>query len=198
MRRVSRWLIEDWQWPYAGTLAAGFLLVLFPVLWSADGLALALVFLQLPVYLVHQLEEHAADRFRLHINQTMGRGREVLSRPTVFWINALLVWVLFLAVLLLSRYVDLSLGLIAVYLTGLNALTHIATALVSRDYNPGLLTAIVLMAPGAACGTFAVDDVGRPGPGVQILAIAVAVGVHTALIALIVRRIRRPLTQLGG
>ena len=53
LRAASRWLIEDWQWPYAGAVTAGFLLVLFPLLWSAAGLALALVFLQLPVYLIH-------------------------------------------------------------------------------------------------------------------------------------------------
>jgi hypothetical protein len=194
---ATRWLIEDWQWPYAGAVTAGFLLVLFPIEWTAEGLALALVFLQLPVYLVHQVEEHAADRFRLHINQTIGRGREVLTRPTVFWINALLVWVLFLAVLLLSRYVDLSLGLVAVYLTGLNALTHIAGALVARASNPGLWTAVALMVPAAAAATFVVNDAGKPGPGLQILAIAIAAGVHVALIGLILRRGRRPAQASG-
>ena len=120
----------------------------------------------------------------------------MLTRPTVFWINALLVWVLFLAVLLLGRYVELSLGLIAVYLTGLNALTHIAGALVARAYNPGLWTAIALLVPAAAA-TFVVDDTARPSPGLQILAIAIAVGVHAALIGLILRRVRR-LAQDSG
>jgi hypothetical protein len=197
LRAASRWLIEDWQWPYAGTVSAGFLFVLFPMEWSADGLALALVFLQLPVYLVHQVEEHAGDRFRLHINETMGRGHEVLTRPAVFWINALLVWVLFLAVLVLSRYVDLSLGLVAVYLTGLNALTHIAAALVARAYNPGLWTAIALMVPAAAVATFVINDAARPGPGLQILAIATAVGVHAALIGFILRRVSLAAQESG-
>jgi hypothetical protein len=194
---ASRWLIEDWQWPYAGAVTAGFLFVIFPLLWSAAGLALALVFLQLPVYLVHQVEEHAADRFRVHMNETIGRGHELLTRPIVFWTNALLVWVLFLAVLVLGRYVEGSLGLVVVYLTGLNALTHIAGAVVARAYNPGLWTAIALMVPAAAAATLVINATARPGPGVQLLAIATAVGAHAALAGLILSRMSRPPQESG-
>ena len=136
MRAALRWLVDEWQWPYAGALAAGMLVWLFPVLWSTDGVALALIFLQLPVYLVHQLEEHAGDRFRRYVNEGIGGGRELLTRPVTFWVNALCVWALDLAVLLLAVYLDLALGLIAVYVTAVNALTHIASAVGARRYTP--------------------------------------------------------------
>lgn len=187
-RAVLRWLIDEWQWPYAGALTAAFLLVLLPIVWSAEGAALAAVFLQLPVYMLHQLEEHAGCRFELYINQLVGRGQEVMGRRLIFWVNSLLVWVLFLVVLLLAFYVDLGLGLIATYTTGFNAFTHIASAVATRAYGPGLWTAIALMLPAAAWGSYEVTEAADPGLGLELLAIGVAVGMHVGLIALVARR----------
>lgn len=62
-----RWLVDEWQWPYAGALVAVFLLALLPLWWDATDTALALVYAALPLYMLHQLEEHAGDRFRLAI-----------------------------------------------------------------------------------------------------------------------------------
>lgn len=187
-----RWLVDEWRWPYAGALAACFLLVVFPVLWSAEGLALALVFLQLPVYLLHQLEEHAGDLFRRYVNARLGQGREVLGRPLTFSINALCVWVPFCVALLLAVYVDLGLGLIAVYLSAANALAHVAATLASRAYNPGLCTAVGLLAPASAAGAYEVGAAVGPSLAVQLLAAGIAIGAHVALIALILARARAP------
>lgn len=188
MRGAWRWLVDDWQWPYAGALAAGFLLVLFPVLWHTAGLALALVFLQLPVYMIHQLEEHAGERFRLYVNALLGSGADVLSRAQIFWINSLAVWLLSLVVLLLATFADLSFGLIAIYGAGFNALVHVLVALVKRGYNPGLGTAVALMIPIAVWAAIEVTRVARPGLGYELLAIALAVGIHAALIAIALRQ----------
>ena len=175
MRGAWRWLVDEWRWPYAGALSAALLLPLFPVLWHADGLALALVFLQLPVYMAHQLEEHAGERFRLYVNALLGSETDVLSRAQIFWINALAVWALFLAVLLLAAFVDLGLGLIAVYVTGFNAITHALVALAKRRYNPGLWTAVAAMLPISIWGAIEVIRVAEPDLAYELLAVAVAV-----------------------
>lgn len=190
MRAAYRWLVDDWEWPYAATLAAVVLLPLFPVLWSSGGLWLALVFLQLPVYMLHQLEEHAGDRFRRFVNEALGGGAEVLTRGAVFWINSLLVWALFITALLLAEFVDPALGLIAVFVTGLNALIHLAATLARREYNPGLYTAVGLMLPVAIGGTIAIADTSDAGAGYVIGAAAVAVGTHAALVGFALRRAR--------
>lgn len=110
-----------WQWPYAAIFTAGFLGLLAPLVFRYAGLALGLVYLQLPIYMLHQYEEHTGDRFRLWFNSMIGPGRELLTPVATFWINSLLVWLLDFVALYLACFVDLSLGLIAIYLPPLNS-----------------------------------------------------------------------------
>ena len=37
------WLVEDWNWPAAGLVAAGLIVGLLPVVWAVASPALALV-----------------------------------------------------------------------------------------------------------------------------------------------------------
>ena len=136
---VLNWLVGKWQWPYATLFTAGFLAVLAPLVFRYAGLPLGLVYLQLPIYMLHQYEEHAGDRFRLWVNNMIGGGREVLTPIATFWINSLLVWLLDVVALYLACFVSLSLGLIAIYLPMLNAFGHIVPAIIKRQYNPGLV-----------------------------------------------------------
>ncbi len=49
------------NWVYGGFLAAFILLALTPFLSGGWSLALLLIWLHLPVYMLHQYEEHDAD-----------------------------------------------------------------------------------------------------------------------------------------
>ena len=131
--RILDWLVVKWQWPYAALFTAGFLGVLAPLVFRYAGTPLGLVYLQLPIYMLHQYEEHAGDRFRLWVNAMLGHGRDVLTPSATFWINSLLVWLLDLVALYLACFVDLSLGLIAFYLPMLNAFGHIVPAIIKRQ-----------------------------------------------------------------
>lgn len=183
------WLVGRWQWPYAGAFAGCFLLALLPIVWSELGTAAMLIYAQLPAYLFHQLEEHGDDRFRRYVN---GRfGGEVLSRPATFAINLLCVWVAMIVAFLLAYYVNPALGLIAIYLTAVNAITHIAVALRSRAYNPGLATAIALFVPLSVWGAIEVNETYTVSTAAQVAAIALAVGGHLAIIAFVASRLRR-------
>jgi hypothetical protein len=67
------------NWMYAGFLAGLFLLAIAPVLAAPVGLPLLLVYLLLPVYVLHQCGEHYDDRFRKFVNDLLAGGWEVLS-----------------------------------------------------------------------------------------------------------------------
>ena len=73
------WLVRQWQWPLATLVAACFLLALVPLIAIQSGMPLALIFLQLPLYMLHQGEEHVGDRFRGYINRIIGRGQVALT-----------------------------------------------------------------------------------------------------------------------
>ncbi len=187
--RMLDWLVVKWQWPYAALLAAGFLGLLAPVVFFLEGVPLGLVYLQLPIYMVHQYEEHRGDRFRLWINGRIGQGREVLTPIATFWINSLLVWLPDLVALYLACFVNLSFGLVAIYLPLLNAVGHIVAAIVTRSYNPGLWTSVGLFVPVGLVSVVVVSRAAGSTLANQLLALGVAVAVHGVIIVDVRRRL---------
>jgi hypothetical protein len=188
-KRILGWLVGEWQWPYAALFAAGFLGLLAPLVFRYAGIPLGLVYLQLPIYMLHQYEEHAGDRFRLWVNNMIGHGQDVLTPIATFWINSLLVWLLDLVALYLACFVDLSLGLIAIYLPMLNAFGHIVPSIVKREYNPGLATSIAVFLPVGVCSAFLVSRAAGCDVQDHLLALGVAIAVHGAIIVHVRRRI---------
>ncbi|HMQ58706.1 MAG TPA: HXXEE domain-containing protein, partial [Rhizobiaceae bacterium] len=79
-------------WVYGGFLAGILLLALTPLLAQGWSPALTAVWLLLPIYMLHQFEEHDNDRFRAFVNQHIGHGREALTLPVVFIVNVPGVW----------------------------------------------------------------------------------------------------------
>lgn len=169
-------------WVYGGFLAGILLLILLPELARTWSPALFAVFLQLPVYMLHQYEEHDDDRFRLFVNRTIGGGLDVLSPGAVFVINVPGVWGVIAASFLLSANVSPGYGLIAVYLTLVNALVHVAAALATRLYNPGLVSALLLFVPAGGLGLWQLQRTGEVGWADHLLGLLVAVGIHVAII----------------
>ena len=186
--RTLEWLVGKWQWPNAALFTAMFLAVLAPFVFRYAGLPLGLVFLQLPIYMLHQYEEHAGDRFRLWVNRMIGHGREVLTPIATFWINSLLVWMLDIVALYLACFVDLSLGLIAIYLPMLNACGHIIPAIIKKQYNPGLATSIALFLPVGILSCYLVSRAAGCTLENHLLALGVAIAVHATIIVHVRRR----------
>lgn len=186
-----RWLVGEWQWPKAGAFAAVFLLALAPMVWSEMGAAAGLVFLQLPAYMLHQLEEHGHDRFRTYVNDELAGGREALTPGGTFAINLFAVWVLFLVSFALAAWVDPALGLIAVCTTGVNAVVHVLAAVARRGYNPGLLTAVTVFVPLTVISLIEVASAYEPPGWAWAVGIGVAVAGHLAIVAAIGSRVAR-------
>jgi hypothetical protein len=108
------------HWTYGGFLAGILLLVLTPLFAAQWPLALLAIFLHLPVYMLHQYEEHDANRFADFINHNIGGGAEVLTPPIVFLANIPGVWGVNAISIWLAATVSLGYGLIGVYLTLVN------------------------------------------------------------------------------
>lgn len=173
---------------YGGTLAGILILCLMPLLTRAWPIALIAILLQLPVYMLHQYEEHDDDRFRLFCNHWIGQDRDVLPRFPVFIINVPGVWGVMAVSLYFAQYVALGYGLIAIYLPIINAFAHIGAALRLRKHNPGLVTAIVLFLPIGAYGIWTIDRAGGGAWYYHVLGIGIAVAIHAAIIAYVASR----------
>jgi hypothetical protein len=147
--RLGPWILDNWSrmaLPFAVLTLCS-----LPVFLAGGNLPLVLLYTSLPVYMIHQYEEHAHGRFVEFFNSTIGGGRRVLTKVSAFWINILGVWLLFLASFYLAKYVALGLAFVPVYLVLVNAATHVLTSVRLRTYNPGLYTSVLLFLPW---GTF--------------------------------------------
>jgi hypothetical protein len=176
-------------WVYGGFLAGILLLVLLPAMSLLWAPSLVAVFLCLPIYMLHQYEEHDNDRFRIFVNTAMGRGKEVLSPRAVFIVNVPDVWGVIAVSFTLADVVNLGAGLIAVYLVLVNGIVHILHAVIFRKYNPGLVTAIVLFLPLSA---YALQTIQRAGGGateMHITGLLIALAIHAALVLYANRRL---------
>jgi hypothetical protein len=179
--RARAWLFANWM--YAGLVAALFLLALAPLLGGGWSGALVLTYLLLPIYMIHQVEEHAGDRFRTYFNAHLGGGREVLTTPAVVTINLGGVWLVYMLALYAAWFEAPGFGLILAYTTLINAILHIAPAAKDRAYNPGLVTAVVLFVPMALAALVALARSPGVGVGDHVLGLSVAILIHGAIIA---------------
>ncbi len=187
------------NWVYGGALAGLLLLGLTPTLTQGWPMPQVLVFLTLPVYMVHQYEEHDDDRFRRFMNLTMAAGRDAMTPLAVFVINIFGVWLPLALCIALMRSHGAGLGAFAGWLILVNALLHILTALRSRSYNPGLLSAVLLFVP---LGTAVLASLWRETSALALATgLVLAVALHAAIMIHMKMRIaalNAPHLQEGG
>jgi hypothetical protein len=189
-KAVFNWLVDRWQWPAATLFAAYMLLALTPVWIVTMGATYALVLLQLPIYMVHQFEEHAGDRFRKYVNEHTAHC-EALTKNGTFVINSVGVWGLDILMIYLAVFVNPMYALAAFYLPLINGTTHIVQSIIRREYNPGLWTSIVLFLPLAGWGLYYVSRETAAPWTAQALGLGIALAVHAAIIVYVVSRVRR-------
>lgn len=174
------------HWVAGAAFMAVALLALVPLLLRmAWPLPLLLLFLQLPAYMLHQVEEHAGDRFRTHINTVVCGGREGLRTLDVLWINIAGVWFIDGAALYAAVLVRPGWGLAAPYLMLVNAISHIGAAIALRGSNPGLLTAVFVFIP-LSVATLATVPATLSD---HVAALAIAIAIHAAIVVHLLRRL---------
>jgi hypothetical protein len=142
---LGPWIVENWSrmaLPFAVLILCS-----LPIFLTANNESLILLYTLLPVYMIHQYEEHAHGRFVEFFNSTIGRGQKVLSKVSAFWLNILEVWLLFLVSFYLAKYVAMGFAFVPIYTVLVNGLTHVIASLALRRYNPGLYTTLLLFLP---------------------------------------------------
>jgi len=142
---VINFLARNQNWAKAAPILAILSTVaLFVVLKVSDPLFWSLV--NIPLYLFHQTEEHLwPGGFKNYINRNVNKdaeGAETLTDSKIFWINIILVWLAF-SVFGILAFVHQGFGLLIIIFSIVNCLTHIAEAVKSRRWNPGLVMASV-------------------------------------------------------
>jgi hypothetical protein len=145
--RFGSWFVDNYGWARMSLPFAVLALCSLPTFLTANNLSLILLYTLLPVYMIHQYEEHAPGRFVDFFNPTIGKEYDVLTKASAFWINILEVWVLFVVSFYLAKYVAIGIALVPVYATVFNGFTHAIASIVLRRYNPGLYTALVCFVP---------------------------------------------------
>lgn len=174
------------NWVYGGFLASFLLFGFIPLFAQTWSLAMLAVFIQLPIYMLHQFEEHDKDRFRKFANEVVGQGKEVLSLGAVFVINIFGVWGVNLICIWLAFFCNIGFGLIAIYLTLINAIAHIGQGLALRKYNPGLVTAVLLFLPVSICGIWILSP--HTTWYFHLLGIFCALAIHAGIIVYVMAK----------
>ncbi len=147
-----------------------------------------LLYLQLPIYMAHQLEEHIHDRFRRYINGQLGHGLDLLTADATTVINVFGVWIVDLFALYVAAFTRAHWGLVAFYLAVINALVHLAAALCLREYNPGLVTAAGLLLPAGAVGAWLYSRQNTLPLRAHVGPLLLAVALHVVVVAYVARR----------
>jgi len=169
-------------WVYGGSMAGLLLLGLLPAISNGWTLAVLLIYLQLPVYMLHQLEEHYDDRFHQFAIKTVFGGRDLLTQKDIFIINVPGVWGVNLISILLATQVDIGYGLIAVYMSMVNGFTHLAQGIRLKCYNPGLVTGVFVFIPLGGWAAWKIHQAGGGTPYFQTLGIGCAILIHALII----------------
>lgn len=176
------------HWVYGGALAAPVLIALTPVVAAAAPASVVLVYLGLPIYMLHQLEEHDADRFRRFFNAILRPHHRGLTVGDVFVINIVGVWATFVAAILAAAFVDPGWGLLITYALVVNGLIHVAAAVRFRRYNPGLVTAVALFLPVGALQFIFLAEASALQHAISLL---IVIAVHAAIIVIAWRPVER-------
>lgn len=164
--------------------------------------AILWVWLQFPVYLIHEFEEHIfPGRFRQFINREVfksGQDEFPLSTPAVFWINILAIWVLFPLGAVLTQRVSMAFGALLPVFSLFNASLHLLFFFRLRRYNPGLLASIFLNYPAGLYALWVLKRAGGLNGASAALAFAVALFIHAGLVILILLRPKNSSPKPGG
>ncbi|MEM1183986.1 MAG: HXXEE domain-containing protein [Planctomycetota bacterium] len=177
-----RWERLEHNWVYGGLLAAPVLVVLLFAIGHEWAVWQVCAWLALPVYMLHQYEEHDGDRFRLFVNDALCDGREALSWLDVWVINVVFVWFLLAITTTLAFRVDPDFALVGAYLLLINGVAHVGMVAALRRSNPGVWTGVLLFIPLGAATIWALRDAGAASALGHTLACATVVALHAGIV----------------
>jgi len=144
---MTNWLYKNWAKLSVLLAIAITLLVIYFI--KLENIVLFLIWIQIPIYLLHQFEEHARNGFKNYINKKVFQvqeGEYPLNDKNIFWINIPIIWILMPIFAGLSS-VNIMFGLWIPYFAVFNSLSHVIFSIRNREYNPGLIVSLILGIP---------------------------------------------------
>ena len=156
------WLVE--HWPKATPFLAIYTVILLYLYLFEENRLLFLLWLQTPVYWLHQFEEYIfPGGFASFFNRNLLGSPQndwPLTKITSFWINIPIIFVAFPLSALLAGTLGLGWGIWTAYFSILNAVSHVGMFF-RLGYNPGFVVSLFLNIPigGYTLFTFFNDGV---------------------------------------
>jgi len=148
MKKSILWMQDNW--PSAAPFLAVFSLVILLAFRPYLDTAIFLIWLQTPIYLLHQSEEYIfpGGFLKYFNNEVLGSKQDAfpLTKPAAFWINVPVIFVAFPASAILAMHFGVSFGLWAAYFSIINAASHVGMFF-KNGYNPGFVVSAVLNIP---------------------------------------------------
>ena len=151
-----------------------------------------LIWLQIPVYLLHQFEEHAwPGGFAGFVNKIVFKQENgPLDEKSIFWINIPIVWIGFpIFAALATIWIDL--GIWIIYLSLVNGAFHILVALRLRRYNPGVVMSLLFNVPLSIYTLVRMPEIASISALSHSIGIAIAIVIQVGLVAFIIKRIKK-------
>jgi hypothetical protein len=168
---------------------------------TTNNLILFLIWIQIPIYLLHQFEEHAwPGGFKKFFNQEIFNvvdGDYPLNDTSIFWINVPLIWFIMPIFAALS-YINLFFGLWIPFFTVFNSFTHVVALIVKRKYNPGLVVSVVLGIPVAMYTLWLFYTLINVPLIVTIASILIVILLHLFIVIFTTSRSKRLKNQMEG
>ena len=143
-----KWLEENWT---KSTFFLALYLTIILVLFVSDkDFALFLIWIQTPVYFLHQFEEYIYPGGFIEFFNTKALGSKKkdfpLTKKESFWINIPIIFIGFPLSAILAGQIDISIGIWTAYFSIINALSHLGIFFRYR-YNPGFIVSLFLNIP---------------------------------------------------
>jgi len=186
---MKNWLYKNWA-KFCIILSIIITLLIF-IFVKTNNILFFLIWIQIPIYLLHQFEEHYwPGGFKKFVNKEIFNvevGEYPLNDTNIFWINVPIIWVLMPIFASLS-YINLFFGLWIPYFAVFNSLTHLIGAVVKRKYNPGLFVSLVLGIPVAIYTLWLFYSLVNVPLIITLLSILAVLLLHIAIIVPAVRR----------
>lgn len=145
---IMNWLEENWT---KSTLFLALFLSIVLVLFVRNrDFALFLIWIQTPVYFLHQFEEYIyPGGFMAFFNtKALGSSKKnyPLTKKESFWINIPIIFIGFPLSAILAGQIDISIGIWTAYFSIINALSHVGLFF-RNGYNPGFAVSLLLNIP---------------------------------------------------
>jgi hypothetical protein len=176
------WLAD--HWPKATLFLAIYTFVLLYLYLYEDNFLLFLIWLQTPVYWLHQFEEYIyPGGFAEFFNRNLlGSSRDDWPVTKMFslWINVPIIFIAFpLSAILAGKY-GLGLGIWTAYFSIVNALSHVGM-FPKSGYNPGFVVSLLLNIPVGIYTIYTFLNLGAITPTAHITGAVIALIVQGGL-----------------